>query len=80
MELYEYIAEELCPTLVASAENGNIEEALKTLAAIDTAGKEAEPAYKVYEAALSEQYENSPSSLGAVGEHLMLFESWLGTQ
>lgn len=80
MELCEYIAEELCPELVTSAENGNIEEALKTLAAIDAAGKEAEPAYKVYEAALSEQYESSPSSLGAVGEHLMLFESWLGTQ
>jgi hypothetical protein len=80
MELCEYIAEELCPELVTSTENGNIQEALKTLAAIDVAGKEAEPAYKVYEVALSEQYENSPSSLGAVGEHLMLFESWLGTQ
>ncbi|MFF4346330.1 hypothetical protein [Streptomyces sp. NPDC001530] len=80
MELCEYITEELCPRLVTSAENGDIEEALETLAAVDAAGKEAEPAYKVYEVALSEQYENSPSSLGAVGEHLMLFESWLGTQ
>ncbi|MEU7383250.1 MULTISPECIES: hypothetical protein [unclassified Streptomyces] len=80
IELCEYIAEDLCPRLVTSAENGDIEEALETLAAVDAAGKEAEPAYKVYEVALSEQYENSPSSLGAVGEHLMLFESWLGTQ
>lgn len=80
IELCEYIAEDLWPRLVTSAENGNIEEALKTLAGMDAAGKEAEPAYKVYEVALSEQYENSPSSLGAVGEDLMLFESWLGTQ
>lgn len=80
MKLCDYIAEELCPELVTSTENGNIQEALKALAAIDAAGKEAEPAYKVYEVALSEQYEKSPSSLGAVGEHLMLFESWLGTQ
>lgn len=80
MELCQYIAEELCPTLVTSIESGNIGEALKTLAAMDAAGKEAEPAYAVYEAALAEQYGNSPGSLGAVGEHLMLFESWLGTQ
>ncbi|MFD4599875.1 hypothetical protein ACFWPQ_17845 [Streptomyces sp. NPDC058464] len=80
MELCEYIAEELCPRLVTSAENGNIKEALEALAAIDVAGKEAEPAYKVYEVALSEQYENSPYSLGAAGEDLMLFEGWLGTQ
>ncbi|MFH9862504.1 hypothetical protein [Streptomyces sp. NPDC017202] len=80
MELCEYIAEELCPRLVTSAENGNIKEALETLAAVDAAGREAEAAYEVYEVALSKQYENSPSSLGAVGEHLMLFESWLGTQ
>ncbi|WP_406725113.1 hypothetical protein WJ438_11240 [Streptomyces sp. GD-15H] len=80
MELCEYIIDELCPELVTSAENGNIEEALETLAAVDIAGKEAVPAYEVYEAALSEQYTNSPSSLGTVGEHLMLFESWLGTQ
>ncbi|MFI2506093.1 hypothetical protein [Streptomyces sp. NPDC018972] len=65
---------------MTSAENGDIEEVLETLAAVDAAGKEAEPAYKVYEVALSEQYESSPSSLGAVGEHLMSFESWLGTQ
>ncbi|MDX2591794.1 hypothetical protein PV343_05820 [Streptomyces sp. WI03-4A] len=80
MELCEYIAEDLCPRLVTSAENGNSKETLEELAAIDAAGKEAEPAYKVYEVALSEQYESSPSSLGAVGEDLMLFESWLGTQ
>ncbi|KUO12470.1 hypothetical protein [Streptomyces sp. DSM 15324] len=80
MKLCEYISEKLCPRLVTSAENGNIEEALKTLAAMDAAGQEAEPAYKVYEVALSEQYDHSPTSLGAMGEHLMLFESWLGTQ
>ncbi|MFF9777034.1 hypothetical protein ACF1HJ_25675 [Streptomyces sp. NPDC013978] len=80
MELCEYIAEEICPELMTSTENGSIQEALKALAAVDAAGREAEPAYKVYEVALSEQYESSPSSLGAVGEHLMLFESWLGTQ
>lgn len=65
---------------MTSTEHGNIQGVLKVLAAMDAAGKEAEPAYKVYEVALSEQYEKSSSSLGVVGEHLMLFESRLGTQ
>jgi hypothetical protein len=80
MELCEYICEELCPKLVHSTEQGRIENALRTLAAIDIAGKEAPNAYKVYEVALSEQYERSPSSLGAMGEHLMLFETWIASQ
>ncbi|MFI9722650.1 hypothetical protein ACIHFE_23825 [Streptomyces sp. NPDC052396] len=80
MELCEYIREELCPELVHSTEQGRIEDALRTLAAIDIAGKEAPNAYKVYEVALSEQYERSPSSLGAMGEHLMLFETWIASQ
>jgi hypothetical protein len=77
MQLCEYISEELCPELVISAEGGNAEEALRVLAAVNAAGKEAVPAYKIYEVALSEQYERNPTSLGAMGEHLMLFDEWL---
>ncbi|MEU8995040.1 hypothetical protein AB0C95_09525 [Streptomyces caniferus] len=50
------------------------------LAAIDSAGKETPNSYKVYEVALSEQYERNPSSLGTMGEHLMLFETWIASQ
>ncbi|OIJ67824.1 hypothetical protein WN71_010710 [Streptomyces mangrovisoli] len=80
MELCEYIIEELCPELEVSAENGNVMGALETLAAIDAAGREAGPAYKVYEVALSEKYKNSPHPLGVVDEHPTLFEISLGTR
>ncbi|MFI0007267.1 hypothetical protein [Streptomyces globisporus] len=80
MELCEYISEVLCPELVTSTEAGNSEVALRALAAVSAAGEEAVPAYKIYEVALSEQYERSPTSLGTMGEHLMLFEGWLNTQ
>lgn len=79
MELCDYISEELCASLVGSTESGRTDDALRVLAAIDLAGKEAPKAYKVYEAALSEQYERSPSSLGSVGEQLTAFESWIHT-
>lgn len=80
MALCEYLSEELCPALVHSTERLCAADALRALAAIDIAGKEAPSAYKVYEAALSEQYERSPASLGEMGEHLMLFEAWIHSQ
>ncbi|SHN22650.1 coiled-coil domain-containing protein [Actinacidiphila paucisporea] len=80
MELSEYIAEELWPELKRQAEYGHIEEALRALAAVDAAGREAPKAYKIYETALSERYGQSPSSMGAMGDHLMLFESWIHSQ
>lgn len=78
--LCEYLAEELVPELVRCTEHRLVEDALRAIAAIDIAGDEAPKAYKVYEAALSEQYEQSPGSLGAMGEHVMQFESWMHSQ
>ncbi|GGU06934.1 hypothetical protein GCM10010272_60260 [Streptomyces lateritius] len=78
--LCDYIAEELVPDLVRCTEHLLIDDALRAVAVIDIAGDEAPKAYKVYEAALSEQYEQSPGSLGAMGEHLVQFESWMHSQ
>ncbi|MFH8595323.1 hypothetical protein [Streptomyces rimosus] len=80
MTLCDYIAEDLCPTLNTSVEQLDVDGSLRALAALDLAGKEAPKAYKVYEVALSEQYERNPCSLGEMGEQLMTFEAWIHTQ
>ncbi|OWA25358.1 hypothetical protein [Streptomyces sp. CS057] len=77
--LCDYVAQ-LVPELVRCTERLLVDEALRAVAVLDAAGDEAPKAYKVYEAALSEQYEQSPGSLGVMGEHLMQFESWMRSQ
>ncbi|MFF1416777.1 hypothetical protein [Streptomyces sp. NPDC058280] len=47
------------------------------LAAACAAAREAESPYKLYEVNLSIQYESSSASLGALGELLGDFETWL---
>ncbi|MEK8143878.1 hypothetical protein NKH18_23900 [Streptomyces sp. M10(2022)] len=77
MELIDYIGDTLWPDLVEAVESGARERAVRALAAACAAAREAEPAYKLYEVNLSVQYESSPASLGAMGELLGNFETWL---
>ncbi|MFF3916280.1 hypothetical protein ACFYZB_22850 [Streptomyces sp. NPDC001852] len=64
-------------TVVADVEAGDRERAVRALSAAWAAARETEPAYKLYEVNLSAQYESSPMSLGAMGEYLSDFETWL---
>ncbi|MGW0957164.1 hypothetical protein [Streptomyces sp. NPDC002545] len=76
-ELVEYIGDTLWPDLVEAVETSDRERAVEALAAACAATREAAPAYKLYEINLSAQYESSPTSLGAMGEYLSDFETWL---
>ncbi|MDV9170522.1 hypothetical protein R6V09_10300 [Streptomyces sp. W16] len=76
-ELVDHIGDTLWPDLVEAVEAGDRKRAVRALAEACAAARETEPAYKLYEVNLSAQYESSPMSLGAMGEHLSDFESWL---
>ncbi|MFD8389873.1 hypothetical protein ACFV2N_11890 [Streptomyces sp. NPDC059680] len=76
-ELVDYIGDTLWPDLVEAVETGDRERAVRALSAAWAAARETEPAYKLYEVNLSAQYESSPMSLGAMGEYLSDFETWL---
>ncbi|MDQ0776229.1 hypothetical protein QF026_004695 [Streptomyces aurantiacus] len=76
-ELVDHIGDTLWPDLVEAVGAGNRERAVRALAAACAAARETEPAYKLYEVNLSAQYESSPESLGAMGEYLSDFETWL---
>ncbi len=77
MKLVDYIGDTLWPDLVEAVEAGDRERAVQALAAACAGARDAEPAYKLYEINLSAQYESSPMSLGAMGEFLSDFETWL---
>ncbi|MGK5496536.1 hypothetical protein [Streptomyces sp. URMC 125] len=76
-ELVDYIGDTLWPDLVEAVEAGDRARAVRALAAACAAARETEPAYKLYEVNLSAQYESSPMSLGAMGEFLSDYETWL---
>ncbi|MEU2859651.1 hypothetical protein ACIQWL_03000 [Streptomyces mirabilis] len=80
MELCEYIAETLWSDVTGGLRTGDAERVTRALKAAAIAGDSAPKAYKLYEVKLSEQYEANPYSLGAVGEQVMAFESWVKTQ
>ncbi|MER8068559.1 hypothetical protein ABTZ59_09725 [Streptomyces sp. NPDC094034] len=77
MKLIDYIGDTLWPSLVEAVEDNDRERAVRALAAACAAARETEPAYKLYEVNLSAQYESSPMTLGAMGESLADFETWL---
>jgi hypothetical protein len=76
-ELVDHIGDELWPELVEAVQAGDRGRAVRALAAASAAAQETEPAYKLYEVNLSAQYESAPMSLGAMGEYLSDFETWL---
>ncbi|MEU1782424.1 hypothetical protein ABZ545_23490 [Streptomyces abikoensis] len=76
-ELVDYIGDTLWPDLIEAVEAGDRKRAVRALAAACAAARETEPAYKLYEVNLSAQYQSSPMSLGAMGEYLSDFETWL---
>lgn len=76
-ELVDHIGDTLWPDLVEAVEAGDRKRAVLALAEACAAARETEPAYKLYEVNLSVQYESSPESLGAMGEYLSGFETWL---
>ncbi len=76
-KLADHIGDTLWPDLVEAVEAGDRRRAVRALAEAHAAARETEPAYKLYETNLSVQYESSPVSLGAVGEYLSGFETWL---
>ncbi|KOV24897.1 hypothetical protein ADK60_23230 [Streptomyces sp. XY431] len=80
MELFDHIGDNLWPELIESVETGRRDDAVRALAAAAAAARDARPAYKLYEVNLSIQYEADPSSLGAMGEFLSGFETWLFSQ
>ncbi|MEU8522884.1 hypothetical protein [Streptomyces sp. NPDC048577] len=79
MKLFEYVAETV-GELPPAAEEARREDAIKALAAVDSAAREAASGYKLYEVNLSEQYTSNPSSLGAMGEFIGGFTSWMMAQ
>lgn len=80
MELCEHLAETVWPEVTDSLRGTDFERVARALKEASMAGETAPAVYKLYEVNLSVQYESSPYSLGAVGEQLMAFESWLGAQ
>ncbi|WP_030543810.1 hypothetical protein [Streptomyces albus] len=77
MKLVDHVGNEVWPSLVEAVQSGDREGAIEALAAACAAARESEPAYKLYEVNLSAQYERSPMSLGAMGEYLSGYETWL---
>ncbi|MEJ8652815.1 hypothetical protein WKI65_33320 [Streptomyces sp. MS1.AVA.3] len=80
MELCDRIAETVWPEVTNALREANLESVARALKEASMAGKTAPEVYTLYEVNLSMQYESAPSSLGAEGEQLMAFESWLGLQ
>ncbi|MYU24381.1 hypothetical protein [Streptomyces sp. SID8352] len=80
MELCDHLAETVWPEVTGALRRTDLEKAARALKEASMAGKTAPAVYKLYEVNLSVQYESSPYSLGAVGEQLMAFESWLGAE
>ncbi|MFE7842732.1 hypothetical protein ACFU53_43720 [Streptomyces sp. NPDC057474] len=76
-ELVAHSGDPLWPDLVEAVEAGDRGRAVRMLAAECAAARATEPTYKLYEVNLSAQYESSPMSLGALGESLSDFETWL---
>ncbi|WP_369392732.1 hypothetical protein AB5J72_38005 [Streptomyces sp. CG1] len=79
MDLFEYVSE-TWGALTEAAEAARRDDAIEALKAACAAARQAEPAYKLYEVALSQQYTLAPSSLGAMGEFLGGAEAWLKSQ
>ncbi|MEV6957363.1 hypothetical protein [Streptomyces sp. NPDC051183] len=80
MELCDHLAETVWPEVTEGLRGTDLRRVARALKAASMAGKTAPAVYKLYEVNLSVQYESSPYSLGAMGEQLMAFESWLGVQ
>ncbi|MER5727117.1 hypothetical protein ABT084_01965 [Streptomyces sp. NPDC002138] len=80
MELCDHLAETVWPEVTEGLRGTDLQRVARALKAASMAGKTAPAVYKLYEVNLSVQYESSPYSLGAMGEQLMAFESWLGVQ
>jgi rubrerythrin len=80
MELCDYIAETLWPDVTDGLRIGDLDRIAAALKAAVIAADTAPAAYKLYEVCLAAQYEDNPYSLGAVGEQVTAFESWLRTQ
>ncbi|MFD9722776.1 hypothetical protein [Streptomyces sp. NPDC059072] len=80
MKLCDHIAESVWPEVTAALRAADVEGVARALKQASAAGQEAPAAYELYVVNLSAQYESAPSSLGAMGEQLMAFESWMGLQ
>ncbi|MEU8496701.1 hypothetical protein AB0C86_08215 [Streptomyces lavendulae] len=80
MELCDHLAETVWPEVTEGLRGTDLERVARALKEASMAGETAPAVYKLYEVNLSEQYESAPYSLGAVGEQLVAFESWLGVQ
>ncbi|GGU55607.1 hypothetical protein FHX79_114788 [Streptomyces cavourensis] len=80
MELCDHLAETVWPEVTGALRRVDIETVARALKEASLAGETAPAVYKLYEINLSVQYKSSPYSLGAAGEQLMAFESWLGTE
>ncbi|MEV6572216.1 hypothetical protein [Streptomyces sp. NPDC051577] len=80
MELCDHLAETVWPEVTDGLRGADLERVARALKEASLAGETAPAVYKLYEVNLSVQYESDPYSLGAMGEQLMAFESWLGVQ
>ncbi|MCH0538149.1 hypothetical protein I3F58_00940 [Streptomyces sp. MUM 203J] len=78
MELCDHLAEAVWPEVTDGLRAADLERVARALKEASMAGETAPAVYKLYEVNLSVQYESSPYSLGAMGEQLMAFDSWLG--
>ncbi|MEU9003784.1 hypothetical protein, partial [Streptomyces sp. NPDC048551] len=80
MELCDHLAETVWPEVTDGLRGSDLARVARALKEASMAGETAPAVYKLYEVSLSAQYESAPYSLGAMGEQLMAFESWMGTQ
>ncbi|EGE42952.1 hypothetical protein GTY83_17950 [Streptomyces sp. SID4928] len=80
MALVDHIGDTLWPEVVEAVEVGDRDRAVRALAAANSAGRETEAAYKLYEVNLSIQFEKAPDSIGAMGEFLSDARDWLLSQ
>ncbi|MBT2452506.1 hypothetical protein J7F03_36735 [Streptomyces sp. ISL-43] len=80
MELCGHIAETVWPEVTDALRAANVDGVARALRKASMAGETSPAVYKLYEVNLSVQYESAPCSLGAAGEQLMAFESWIGLQ
>ncbi|MEW2062111.1 hypothetical protein AB0899_15260 [Streptomyces sp. NPDC007002] len=80
MTLVDHIGDTLWPEVVEAVEAGDRDRAVRALAAANSAGRETEAAYKLYEVNLSIQFEKAPESMGAMGEFLSDAQDWLLSQ
>lgn len=80
MDLFDYVAETSWGALIDAVEDAEHDGAVRALTAACAVASAAESAYALYEVSLSQQYTENPSSLGAMGEFLGEFGSWLASQ